>query len=164
MSPPPPDSFIDLEASGFGTGSYPIEVGVALPHGQTYCTLITPEPDWRHWDASAEKVHGIARELLFQHGRSAGEVASALNQQLRGMTVYSDAWYHDYNWLSRLFDAAESSPRFKLEDLRMLFGPGDAERWEPLKAQVMRDLNLNRHRASNDALVLQQTLLRLRQS
>jgi hypothetical protein len=90
-------------------------------------------------------------------------VATELNRRLGGLTVYSDAWYHDYNWLSRLFDAADSAPRFKLEDLRLLFGPGDEARWDSLKTEVIRDLQLNRHRASNDAKVLQQTLLRLRQ-
>jgi hypothetical protein len=155
--------FIDLEASGFGSRSYPIEVGLVLPEGDTYCTLITPEPDWQHWDASAEKVHGIARPLLVLHGRPVQEVAAELNRRLQGLTVYSDAWYHDYNWLSRLFDAAESAPRFKLEDLRMLLQPDEIHRWDGLKAEVIQDLNLTRHRASNDARVLQQTLIRVRQ-
>ena len=160
---PLPNGFIDLEASGFGAGSYPIEVGLVLPDGETYCTLIVPEPDWRHWDSGAEKIHGIARELLVRHGRSAHEVATELNRRLHGLTVYSDAWYHDYNWLSRLFDAAESAPRFKLEDLRLLLKPGEADQFDTVKAQVMVDLNLQRHRASNDAKVLQQTLLRVQQ-
>ena len=46
-------SIIDLEASGFGSSSYPIEVGIVLPNGQTYCSLIVPEPDWRHSSAFA---------------------------------------------------------------------------------------------------------------
>ena len=40
---------IDVEASGFGVGSYPIEVGVAFPDGGTQCYLIKPEHDWIHW-------------------------------------------------------------------------------------------------------------------
>jgi hypothetical protein len=157
------NSFMDLEASGFGGKSYPIEVGVVLPNGKTYCSLIVPEPDWQHWDASAEKIHGIARELLAQHGRTPPVVAAALNKRLRGSVVYSDAWYHDYNWLSRLFDAAECTPHFRLEDLRVLLKQDEADRWDTTKAQVMLDLNLTRHRASNDAKVLQQTLLRVKQ-
>ncbi len=35
---------IDVEASGFGAGSYPIEVGVAFPDGRSWCCLIRPEP------------------------------------------------------------------------------------------------------------------------
>ena len=154
-------SIIDLEASGFGSSSYPIEVGIVLPNGQTYCSLIVPEPDWRHWDESAQKIHGIKRDVLLKHGRSSVEVALALNERLHGLTVYSDAWYHDYNWLSRLFDAAERAPHFKLEDLRVILKPSEADRWEVTKAQVIQDLQLTRHRASNDAKVLQQTLLRV---
>jgi hypothetical protein len=156
--------FIDLEASGFGARSYPIEVGLVMPGGETYCTLIVPEPDWHHWDASAEKVHGIAREVLLQHGRTSHEVATELNRRLQGLTMYSDAWYHDYNWLSRLFDAADASPQFKLEDLRQLLSPHEMEQWDAMKAQVIQDLQLSRHRASNDAKVLQQTLKRVRET
>jgi len=156
--------FIDLEASGFGARSYPIEVGLVMPGGETYCTLIVPEPDWHHWDASAEKVHGIAREVLLQHGRPTQEVAKELNRRLQGLTMYSDAWYHDYNWLSRLFDAADASPKFKLEDLRQLLNPHELAQWDAMKAQVIQDLQLSRHRASNDARVLQQTLKRVRSS
>jgi hypothetical protein len=39
---------IDVEASGFGGTSYPIEIGVALDYGHKYCTLIHPEPGWTH--------------------------------------------------------------------------------------------------------------------
>lgn len=159
----PLQGFIDLEASGFGARSYPIEVGVVMPGGESYCTLILPEPDWQHWDSGAEKIHGIAREMLLQYGRSPQEVALELNRRLRGLTMYCDAWYHDYNWLSRLFDAANAAPLFKLEDLRQLLSPQEIERWDALKAKVMQDLQLDRHRASNDAKVLQQTLRRLRQ-
>ena len=41
---------IDVEASGFGSKSYPIEIGVALNDGQRFCTLILPAPNWTHWD------------------------------------------------------------------------------------------------------------------
>jgi hypothetical protein len=35
---------IDVEASGFGRGSYPIEVGFVLPDGEAVCTLVRPRP------------------------------------------------------------------------------------------------------------------------
>ena len=53
---------IDVEASGFGNGSYPIEVGVALDDDTKFCSLIHPAPEWDHWDDEAEKVHRIARD------------------------------------------------------------------------------------------------------
>ena len=157
-----PPGFIDLEASGFGASSYPIEVGLVLADGDSYCSLIVPEPDWHHWDKQAEKVHGIERELLYRHGRGSAVVAQELNQRLGGQTVYSDAWYHDFNWLSRLFDAADSVPRFRLQDLRALLDQLELERWDAIKAQIMGEQNLSRHRASHDARVLQLTLQRLR--
>ena len=153
--------FIDIEASGFGAGSYPIEVGFILPDGSSYCSLIIPEDDWKHWDSAAEKVHGITRELLFQHGRSSAEVARVMNERLRGATVFTDAWYHDYTWISRLFDAAEASPAFKLQDLREVLADEQLARWDELKQQVISELSLTRHRASHDARILQSTLLRL---
>jgi hypothetical protein len=158
MSPPP---VIDVEASGFGSKSYPIEVGFVLPDGQTWCTLIVPMPDWTHWDTTAEDVHGIGRELLAQYGRATTEVALEMNRMLRGMTVYTDAWYHDFNWISRLFDAAETSPTFKLEDLRSLLDDDAASRWHETRDQVQSEMTTARHRASNDAKVLQTTLVRV---
>ena len=161
MSPPP---FIDVEASGFGSASYPIEVGLALPDGSAFCTLIQPQPDWDHWDAVAEKIHGIERDVLLRHGRSAAEVAREINERLRGQTVYCDSWYHDFNWLSRLYDAAGTSPSFHLEDLRALLNQEQTDNWRATKESVLNEFNLPRHRASNDARVLQATLTRLQAS
>lgn len=155
-------AFIDLEASGFGSTSYPIEVGLVLADGRSYSSLILPQAEWKHWDASAETVHGIKRGWLLQHGRPALEVAQEINRQLRGLTVYCDSWYHDFNWLSRLFDAAGMAPSFRLEDLRILLNQEEADSWQATKVLVQREMRLDRHRASNDARVLQATLMRLK--
>ena len=158
---PTPPAIIDLEASGFGKGSYPIEVGFVLPEGEMYCTLIQPPPHWQHWDAAAQAVHHISREVLLSHGKPAPEVARALNQQLRGRTIYSDGWANDYTWLSLLFDEAELTPAFKLDNLRSLLDEQQANAWHACKESVMAEMNLPRHRASTDARVLQMTYLRL---
>ena len=156
-------AIIDLEASGFGKGSYPIEVGFVLPEGAIFCTLIVPPPHWNHWDVRAEHVHHITREILHAHGKAAPEVARALNQQLRGTTIYSDGWANDFSWLSLLFDEAEMSPAFKLDNLRTLLTEAEADAWHTCKEKVLADLNVSRHRASTDAKVLQLTLKRLRE-
>lgn len=153
---------IDVEASGFGAASYPIEVGLVLPDGTSYCTLIRPEARWTHWDESAEKVHRVSRETLLKTGRTAAEAARDVNAHLRGMTVYCDSWYHDFTWLSRLFDAAECSQAFRLEDIRTLLNEAQAEHWYVTRLEVEADLCLPRHRASNDARILQATLDRVR--
>lgn len=150
---------IDVEASGFGKGSYPIEVGVALPDGTTRCYLIRPADDWQHWDPAAEDVHRIPRPVLLTRGRPLAEVASELNRELHGRTVYSDAWGYDSSWLARLFDAADMPQRFRLEALRALLSEPQMARWDDARIEVQRALGAVRHRASADALVLQKTFL-----
>jgi hypothetical protein len=46
-------AIIDVEASGFGSLSYPIEVGVVDQTGIRFCSLIKPQNDWIHWDEQA---------------------------------------------------------------------------------------------------------------
>jgi hypothetical protein len=157
MSPP---IIIDIEASGFGRGSYPIEVGFVLESGSTWCSLIKPEQDWQHWDESAETAHQITRETLFQQGKTAYFIAQELNDRLLNKTVYSDGWVHDFIWLSRLYDAANTSVHFKFKDLREILTKNQEAIWHETKAEVMEELNVQRHRASADAKVLQLTWLR----
>jgi len=152
---------LDIEASGFGRGSYPIEIGFVLPDGTAYCTLIAPEETWTHWDGDAERMHGISRALLQRHGRSAREVALELNHRLDGRAVYSDNWAHDYAWLARLFDSADAVPTFRLRHLRELMSENAVEHFDAARAVVERNLQLRRHRASSDARVLQLSLARV---
>jgi len=153
---------LDIEASGFGQDSYPIEIGFVLPDGETFCTLIRPEPGWTHWDENAERLHRISQKSLQLHGRHAHEVAVLLNERLRGMTLYCDGWAHDFVWLSTLFEAAGMAPSFKLDNLRSLLTDREAAFWAIVKKQVSTEMRLQRHRASADAKVLQRTLIRLR--
>jgi hypothetical protein len=152
---------LDIEASGFGRGSYPIEIGFVLPDGTAYCTLIAPEETWTHWDGDAERMHGISRAVLQRHGRSAREVAAELNQRLAGRAVYCDNWAHDYTWLARLFDSAATSPSFRLRHLRELMSESAAEHFDDARETIERKLQLRRHRASSDARVLQMSLAKV---
>lgn len=160
--PPELPAIIDIEASGFGAGSYPIEVGYYLPGGEMYCSLIRPEPGWTHWDSGAEKVHGVSREILQQHGKPAAEVARHLNQKFRGQTLYSDAWGADYAWLGRLYDAVDLVPSFRLKDLREILGDCEMTNWHATRAAVELRLQLRRHRASGDARTLFETFAETR--
>ena len=155
-------TILDVEASGFGRNSYPIEVGFVLPDGQAYCTLIRPEAHWTHWDVQAEATHHISRVLIMERGLPVPEVAHQINRQLAGQTVYSDGWANDYSWLGALFDAADMTPAFKLENLRALLDERQADQWHSVKAQVSSESGIQRHRASADARLLQLTLIRLR--
>ncbi len=151
---------LDIESSGFGAGSYPIEVGVVLRSGKSISYLIRPEPEWTHWDAEAEATHGITREQLEREGLPVRYVAHALNELLRNENVYSDAWGFDSSWLSRLFDQAELPQMFRLECLTRLMSEKQLDVWTQTKNQVIEELDLCRHRAEDDAIILQKTFLR----
>jgi hypothetical protein len=156
-------AILDIEASGFGRGSYPIEVGFVASDGALFCALVRPEPDWQHWDAGAEALHGISRALLAKHGREVAWLAREINTRLAGQTVYCDGWGQDSSWLGRLFDAAEMQPAFRLDDLRRLLTEDEAARWHTVTQAVRARQQITRHRASNDARVLQLALAEIKQ-
>ncbi|MCY4755723.1 3'-5' exonuclease [Pelomonas aquatica] len=151
-------TILDIEASGFGRGSYPIEVGFVAGDGTLFCGLVRPEPDWLHWDEAAEALHGISRELLLKNGRPVRWMAEQINRRLQGQTVYCDGWGLDYPWMARLYDAAGLQPSFRLDDLRRLLSETEALRWRGVTEAVRRRQQLTRHRASSDARVLQLAL------
>jgi hypothetical protein len=152
---------IDIEASGFGRNSYPIEVGFVLPDGRARCMLIQPAPQWTHWDESAERMHGIARGTLHSHGKPAAEVAALLNAELRGLTVYCDGWAHDYAWLAALFEEAGTSPAFRLESVNSLLHDAELAQLDRARRGALAEIGLKRHRASNDARALQMAVARV---
>ena len=152
---------LDIEASGFGRHSYPIEIGYVRSDGAAWCTLIRPEEAWLHWDEAAEQVHHITRPTLLLHGRPARDVAQQLNSQLAQATVYCDGWAHDYSWLGVLFDAAGLQPHFKLESVRRLLDDSRLARLDQLRQDAFSVLGIARHRASSDARALQWALGRL---
>lgn len=152
-----PPAIIDVEASGFGAGSYPIEIGCVLADGRSYCALIQPVAEWTHWDPAAEAMHGISREVLAQHGLPPLSVAIRLNALLHGQTVYSDAWAHDYAWLATLHEAARVPPAYRVDHLARITPEIEARRWKDIRDDVQQSLQVERHRASADARVLQMT-------
>lgn len=153
-------NIIDIEASGFGVGSYPIEIGYADPRGLTWCALVKPAQGWQHWDESAEKLHQISQLNLAQTGQDVAVIAQHLNDVFLNQTLYCDGWINDFTWLNCLFDAADMSPHFKLEDIRLILSPYQKEIWHVTKLQVFDGLQTQRHRASIDAKVLQLTWLK----
>jgi len=159
MQSPAAPAILDIEASGFGTGSYPIEIGYVLGSGRARCMLVRPAAHWTHWAPAAQSVHGIGRELLLRHGRDIADVAHTLNADLLGQTVYCDGWAHDYPWLALLFDEAGCAARFRLESVARLLDEPRLARLDAARSAARAELGLARHRASNDARVLQRALL-----
>lgn len=151
---------IDIEASGFGGTSYPIEIGIALDSGKKYCTLIAPGPDWTHWDEEAEKVHRVTRDILELYGKPMDQVTAALNELLRDQTVYSDGWVVDKPWLTTLFYAARTPMQFRVSPLEAILSESQMEQWHQTKDRVIEEMDLTRHRASYDAWIVQETYKR----
>lgn len=152
---------IDIEASGFGPNSYPIEIGVIKADGQRFCRLIKPLPKWQHWSEEAAQLHGISRELLNTKGLTPVAMCRLLNDFISRETVYSDAWAHDQKWLHTLYDHAEIVPSFSLRAIEFIANEVQLARWDDAKHSVTADLRLARHRASGDAFVIQQTYMRV---
>ncbi len=160
MSPSAHPFIIDLEASGFGVHSYPIEVGYALEPDQRYSMLIHPHTEWTYWDDAAEKIHGVSREVLHTSGHPLTEVAEKLNQDLAGLTLYSDGWVVDSPWLKKLFFAAKMEMQFSVSPLENILKEPQMEIWHETKEQLLEEMQIIRHRASYDAWLIQETYKR----
>ena len=156
-------SIIDVEASGFGSLSYPIEVGVIDQLGNRYCSLIKPQNDWTHWDMQAQSLHGISRELLAEKGLSVNEVCRQLNDFLFGQVVYSDGWAVDNTWLIKLFNAAKVTMQFHLSSLEMILNETQMSLWHSTKDKLFEQMKEQRHRASSDAALIQNTFVTTQQ-
>jgi hypothetical protein len=98
-----------------------------------------------------------------QHGKPLDMVADMLNMLLEGKTVYSDAWSWDTTWLNRLFRQAQKSMTFRISPLEMIMNEEQVDIWDQTRDLVTDELNIVRHRASNDAFLIQETYLRTRQ-
>lgn len=152
-------TIIDVEASGFGALSYPIEVGVINQEGKRFCSLIKPHKGWTHWDPQAESLHGISRAVLQLKGVQAHGVCKLLNKFLVGQVVYSDGWVVDDSWLIKLFHAAALPMQFHLSSLEMILNEQQMSIWHEVKENLFQQTNEQRHRASSDAALIQQTFM-----
>lgn len=116
---------LDIEASGLGPDSYPIEVAwCSLDGEQFWSVLINPETagDWEDWDDYAEEaVHGISRDELLRDGQDVVTVARELEQRLAGEEVFSDAVPFDDFWLRRLFGTVGRHNPVRLQQLETIY-------------------------------------------
>jgi len=152
-----PPAILDIEASGFGKGSYPIEIGVASEAGETFSWLVLPEQDWTHWTDEASNLHQISREELLTNGIRPNLIADELNEMFEGQILYSDGWGFDSGWLSLLYYVARKNMLFKLETLPKILSEFQLENWDKTKEELCLSNGWDRHRAGNDAKLLQLT-------
>ena len=125
--------FLDVEASGFGDTSYPIEIAWSNEVGDIQRYLINPASvaNWVSWNPDSEKIHGIDRPRLERNGWDPEFVATRLTEDLHGKTVYTDAPEFDAAWVAQLFTAVKQPKPFRCEHidellLAMLRKPEDA--------------------------------------
>ena len=153
---------IDIEASGLDHTSYPIEVAIGN------CTdiknwLIKPLPHWTHWDINAEKIHGISREYLQEHGTPAKEVAHQIDQFLasRNGLLYSDADWWDSNWLDTLFLDTGTTRNYHVLSIVDLMEEFDSDKFSNLKVHISERDSIRLHRAANDVEIISKALKEL---
>ncbi len=149
---------VDIEASGMGRFSYPIEIAMVAYNGVSYESLILPEVSWDSWSDSAEKIHGISRDTLLIKGRSAKQVCEELNTLFAGETFYSDCWPLDSKWLSTLYEAARMTPSFNLCSTDYILNEHDIQCWAQSKIDCAEAQNITPHRALADARIIKHLL------
>jgi hypothetical protein len=107
-------AFIDLEASGLGSASFPTEIGWAAVRADgsvvSDSCLIRPPAGWTRytnaWSAASAALTGISREMLDRDGLSPAEVMKRFLVAVEGCELFSDAPDFDSHWLGMLSDAA----------------------------------------------------------
>lgn len=67
----------------------------------------------------------------------------------------------DYPWIRELFGHAQIDMQFRVSAIEMLLSEEQLANWDATKSKVTHTLKLPRHRASNDAEIIQKTYLAL---
>nr|WP_183982459.1 transcriptional regulator [Sphingomonas jinjuensis] len=98
--------FLDFEASSLSDHSFPVEVAWVFQDGRSESHLIRPAPDWTDWDAEAEAIHGLSRDMLATDGEPHEVVASRMVEALADHELFASAPSWDGKWLSALLRGA----------------------------------------------------------
>lgn len=152
-------SIIDIEASGLGPESYPIEIAAYNGVELSYSVLINPDTaeDWSHWDYIAEEdIHGISREFLQEHGEDAFLTVIRMNKVLDGQVLYSDALDSDLFWVRRLYEQVLDRPMtFEMKSIYELFKPEFVDDVRDVMKTLQGDVS---HRALEDCHSIHEAL------
>lgn len=139
---------IDIEASGLGPRSYPIEIAWKCGlTGDKDSFLINPETgyNWTDWDSTAEDLHHIVVDELLAEGISVRQACERLNTRLEGKTVTSDAFDFDYFWIQRLYESAMMNPTFEMQGVDKVLGGGQL-----IQYRLVANAQVRKHRAMDD--------------
>jgi hypothetical protein len=118
--------FIDIEASGLSSASFPIEIGwVVDDEAEPESFLVSPHETWDFqsgWSAQSAAIHGITPAMLEEGGTLVEEACTWLDDLTGGCLVVSDAPRHDDWWLGRLYAAAGRRKSWAIGDVERLYG------------------------------------------
>jgi len=144
-------NIIDIEASGLGFDSYPIEVA-ALVNGKRKSWIIKPEPDWLFWSSEAEDMHGISRLQLVNEGMRARQVVAELSEFIEHSDgiLYSDAAYWDTDWIETLYIAVNQLRLFHIESIYELLDDKQSLVFNKNKLKLSKSGKYRQHRAKED--------------
>ncbi|MEP3562017.1 MAG: hypothetical protein ABJM19_11265 [Marinobacter sp.] len=98
---------LDIEASGIGNGSYPVEIAWSRVDGsQSFSALINPDSvdGWEGWSDEAIR-RGLTRKECCERGEPAAYVARQVSRLLTDYPVFSESPVQDQKWLDALFTA-----------------------------------------------------------
>jgi hypothetical protein len=108
---------LDIEASGLGDESYPIQIGYSFEEKGKLVTkefFIKPAEHWEYWDDEAEEfIHHIPRQAL-KNGLSIQDACEKLNLDLIGAEIIVDSKEYDVFWLEKLFSEAQVNMGFNI--------------------------------------------------
>lgn len=139
---------MDIEASGLGPLSYPIEIAWKCGlTGANDSFLINPETgyNWTDWDSTAEELHRITVDELLSEGISVKEACERLNNRLEGKTVTTDAFDFDYFWIRRLYESAMMNPSFEMQGIDKVLEGGQL-----IQYRLVANAQVRTHRAMAD--------------
>lgn len=148
--------FMDLEASAFGPGSWPVEVGLAwiTPEGiESWSSLIRPDQTWSldPWSDESAQVHGIRYDELLKAPR-AEDVLLKTKEKIARRTPVVTHPKHDNYWFNRMTELEESSKPIMAIGVMELSEMSDMDFWALMDFAEKNDSHT--HRAGQDAAFL----------
>jgi DNA polymerase III epsilon subunit-like protein len=153
---------LDIEASGLGENSFPIEIAWQGPTVKPQSFLIRPDPQWdlESWDDRAEQLHGIPLQQALAEGVPARSIVEQLCRDCAGRTILSDGLAFDQAWLNQLYAASQWQGNIRLTDLFLWLGQCHRETGTPSREAISVFVRgLDNHSQAHRALAdVQRTL------
>lgn len=155
---------LDIEASGLGENSFPIEIAWQGPIVKPQSFLIRPDPNWdlESWDERAEQLHGIPLRQVLAEGVATRTIVEQLCRDCAGRTILSDGLAFDQVRLNQLCAAARWQGSIRLTDLFLWLGQCHRETGTPSREAISAFVRgLDNHSQSHRALDDVQRILEL---